>query len=631
MITAESNAALHFQGGTSLVFSNTGTIKAINNGKIDLAGATHWTNNDNGTVEANGGTVLLGTPSNYSGNTLNGGTWRVFADSTLQFDNGVNIQTNKATIAIDGANSKIVDMAGMDVLADLTMNASQGQLTIGGGRTFTVGQPVTNNGTIILQTGATLSLAANVTTSSAGIFNWTEGTLNGSNTFALVFTGGGQLNLSGDSQKTLQGPRVTVQNAGTATWTGSGKVIIVSGSGSKFTNAGGLFDIQGDADFVGDGVFENMMGGMVKKSQTNGTTLFGTNVEFRNNSATVEVETGELQLQNYTDTGNLMLNNGTLTFGSDVTVNAFAWTGGTLKNSGMTTINGAGLMITGSAAKVLDGGILANSAAGTWTGSGPILLRNGALFSNDATLDSQGDGAISWIGGALSSFQNNGTFVKSPVSGTTTLVNVPFNNIGTVDVQGGTLLLASFFNNFANQTLTGGTYIVQGTLQFIDANIQTNAATIILDGPNSMILDDNNNDALAAFATNLGQFTIQNGALVNTSVDFTNFGSLTLGQGSTFTTAGNVTLDPSGTLEIHLADHPQTGQFGQLVTMGQANVAGTLTIVLDGNFQPDSADQFQIVSSISENGRFDNINPPPGWMVDPPDYEDTGVTIKLHM
>jgi hypothetical protein len=557
---------------TATGWHNNGTVRAAANASTITINSNDasWTNN--GTVIAsNGGTVDGYQPSNLTGTRLMGGSWQVFADSTLTLNNA-DIQTNAATVVLDGANSHFYRYGTTtDALANLSTNT--GTLTVGDTSTFTVGQPVTNSGTINLQTGATLSLAANVTTTGAsGIFNWTEGSLTGSNATALIFTSGGQLSLSGAGQKTLQGPEVTVQNASTATWTGSGPVMIVSGSGSKFTNAGGHFLIQGDANFVGDGVFENMMGGMVVKWQSDGTTLFGSNVEFRNNASTVEIETGELQLPNYTDTGNLMLNNGTLTFGSDVTVNTLTWAGGTLKNTGKTTINGAGLMISGSAEKVLDGGTLANGAASTWTGSGPILLRNGAVFSNEDTLDSQGDVAISWIGGALSSFQNNGTFVKSPASGTTTLVNVPFTNTGTVDVEGGTLFLSSVFGNFANQTLTGGTYQVSGTLQFIGAQIQTNAANIILDGPNAAIKDENGSDALAGFATNLGQFTIQNGAVFTLSGAVNSSGSLTLGPGGTLT--GSDTLTSTGIFNW-------TG--GTMAGTGMTMVAGGGQMLISGS------------------------------------------------
>jgi hypothetical protein len=123
----------------------------------------------------------------------------------------------------------------------------------------------------------------------------------------------------------------------------------------------------------------------------------------------------------------------------------------------------------------------------------------------------------------------------------TSTVNAPLSNNGTVQVLGGTLNLAGGLSNFSNTTLTGGTYQVAGTLQFSGANIVTNAATTVLDGPASQIVDQSNNNALANFAANAaaGRFTIQNGRNFASAGDFLNAGSMTVGSGSTFTVNGD--------------------------------------------------------------------------------------------
>jgi hypothetical protein len=97
-------------------------------------------------------------------------------------------------------------------------------------------------------------------------------------------------------------------------------------------------------------------------------------------------------------------------------------------------------------------------------------------------------------------------------------------------------LFNSGFSNFSGTTLTGGTYDILGTLQFPNANIGTNAATIILDGPASQIVDQTGHNALANFATNAagGDFTVQNGRDLATPGPFSNQGNLTVGTGSTF-------------------------------------------------------------------------------------------------
>jgi hypothetical protein len=85
----------------------------------------------------------------------------------------------------------------------------------------------------------------------------------------------------------------------------------------------------------------------------------------------------------------------------------------------------------------------------------------------------------------------------------------------------------------ATHTLHTGSYTLYGNssttpmLRFNDANIVTNAASIVLQSANSRIVDQFGNDALRNFARNDGYFTL-NGADFNTSSDFTNNGTLSI-------------------------------------------------------------------------------------------------------
>src|SRR5206468_151371 len=112
---------------------------------------------------------------------------------------------------------------------------------------------------------------------------------------------------------------------------------------------------------------------------------------------------------------------------------------------------------------------------------------------------------------------------------------------GTIQAQnGGTILTAGTNTNYAAGTLTGGVWkaLANSTLRLISAGITSNAATIVLDGPNSNFFRDaGTTDALANFGANAaaGSFTIQNGRNYNPSVPFSNAGNLTIGASSTFT------------------------------------------------------------------------------------------------
>src|SRR5207248_1139943 len=137
-----------------------------------------------------------------------------------------------------------------------------------------------------------------------------------------------------------------------------------------------------------------------------------------------------------------------------------------------------------------------------------------------------------------------GSTYRKAGAGITGFQDVIWDDQGLLDVRAGTLTFPQYrggggLQNFANAKLTDGTFRIAGTLQFIGANIVTNAAAATLDGPAARIIDQNGNDALAGFTTNVagGAFTIQNGRNFTAPAAFTNAGSLTVGPGSIFTAA----------------------------------------------------------------------------------------------
>ena len=175
--------------------------------------------------------------------------------------------------------------------------------------------------------------------------------------------------------------------------------------------------------------------------------------------------------------------------------------------------------------------------------------------------------------------------------------------------------------------MTGGTYLVTGTLQFNNANIATNAATVVLNGTASRIIDGSGNDALKNFATNAaaGSFTIQNGRNFTSAGAFSNAGNVTVGSGSTFNSTGdysqsggNTTL-AGGTLKainvnLNLGALSGSGTVAANVnnTAGQVNpgglgAAGQLTI--SGNYTQASAGTLNIdIGGDTSGTQFDQVN-----------------------
>ena len=79
--------------------------------------------------------------------------------------------------------------------------------------------------------------------------------------------------------------------------------------------------------------------------------------------------------------------------------------------------------------------------------------------------------------------------------------------------------------------VTKGTYNVTGTLQFPNADVVRNGATIVLDGAGSAIQWTTGTNALANFASNSGSLTVKNGKALATKA-FTNTGTVVIGPGS---------------------------------------------------------------------------------------------------
>jgi hypothetical protein len=176
--------------GTSTVI-NQGTIQADVSGRwliVEPSVLSHT-----GTLAAHGGgTLYVNNLVNYSAGTLTGGTWEVFANSTLQL-NIPGIVTNDASIILDGANSSFLRDDGTDALTGFNINDSHGTFTIRNGRNFTFSGAFTNNGNLTVGATSLLTSGGDYTQSS-GITSLLNGTLT---TSGIVNIQGGVLFGSG--------------------------------------------------------------------------------------------------------------------------------------------------------------------------------------------------------------------------------------------------------------------------------------------------------------------------------------------------------------------------------------------------------------------------------------------------
>jgi hypothetical protein len=548
-----TNAANIILNGTTSSFVDSASKDALKNLKSNGTGSAftisggrnftvvgNFTNN--GTLAVRSGSTFA-VPAgfsltNFSGTTLTGGTYNVAG--TLQFA-GANIVTNAANIALTGTSGKILNSTtSANALANFATNA--GSFAINGGANFTTAGAFMNNGNLIVGSGSTFNSMANYTNTGAstaqtgGTFN-EKGTLSGSG----AFTNGGTLEVV--SGNTMDLKASVANNGGTILATGIGSQALLDGStisgGTLTSNSGGVLVAENSATL-------------------NGST------------SAVKISTGSaLQVNN----GQTLQVKGTITNSGGLTLNS---TGSITKLllTGNTTLGGGGtLTLSNNAANVISAtastDVLSNSS--TIQGSGNIGNGQMGLVNNNAIL------------------ANQSTPLKIDSS------SAGFNNKGTLTVNiGDTLNITGVANSFLNfngttGTLTGGTYIVNGTLQFDNANIKNNAANITLSGTTSKITDQVGTiNALANLAANSGSFSLSGNQNLTTAGSLANSGTLKVASGSTLTlgssgtytqTAGTTTVD--GTLKSTVTTSALNLNGGSLLGTGTLGFGvvdgGTLT------------------------------------------------------
>lgn len=299
------------------------------------------------------------------------------------------------------------------------------------------------------------------------------------------------------------------------------------------------------------------------------------------------------------EVGTLELSGATLSGGGSLEVfQAMTWSGGTMIGGGRTTIDAPAVLTIGASVS-LQGWTLNNAGTVNWTGA--TISVNGGEIHNlaGATFNARDDSAMVTADGSWT-FLNDGLFHKTQGSANgQTLFDAGsiFTNTGTVQIDAGTLDLAGTFTNFSSQTmtLTGGTYLIQGFLQFNDANIVTNAAKIVLDGPNAAIIDQFGNNGLTYFADNApaGNFTLKDGAVFSTIGDLDNQGIVLINDVSQLYVNGNYTQEGGSTTLTgsYVYAYNVDIQGGQLIGWGMvdSNVQSEGEVDVGGIKNPDPA------------------------------------------
>ncbi len=417
--------------------------------------------------------------------------------------------------------------------------------------------------------------------------------------------------MGGSLINTLTIESASITNQGLMEATNSGvlnidAVTINNQGGTIAANGGGAtVQLYGDADIQG-GTLTNNAGAFFGTPNGNEATLDGSTI-----SGAVTI-------------------NGTYTNGNNSTTLLL----GTINNQGNILLNGgsgnnSNLEIDSATVTLKGGGTVTMSTA-SGGGNAVILQAAGGSTLENFNNTIQGAGIIGDNG--LSLLNDAGGTILANASGQTLTINGggTVTNNGTFQANSGSALVVGnvTFTNFAAHTLTGGTYNVYGTLANpgtlqinplgnTGGEIVNNAATILLDGPNSHFVDEASLNALSNFSNNeaAGSFTIQDGRNFTgpNNTNFSNAGIVNIGVGSTFTTGGSGDYNQSGG-STQLAGGTLTAGGGMAnfnggvlfgtggAINGNVTMAGTIApaATINGSNMPLSAGALKVIGNYTQ-------------------------------
>jgi len=556
--------AAQFQAAGVSRFDNTGTFrKSLSTGTTTVATGVSFNNYaaveiETGTLLCNGGftnqgavNVAAGATTRVAGGGSATGTFSAPVGALVEWTSGTF--TLNPGAQLNGAGLYRINASppssGVTVNAELNLNVENLDL-------------ISN----LFSTSSTLGGTGTVTIASA--MNWTAGAMSGGG--RTVISPGASLTLSNAATVSLTGR--TLENGGTALWTGAGNVSMISGAVIS-NRPGALFHVQNAAALNSSGVnnrFDNA--GTFRKSVNAGTTTVASGVSF-NNYGAVEIEAGtnrlagggsatgtftasagavvewtagtftlnpgaqlngsglyRLNAGNVTadaspSVENLDLTHGSSTLGGTgvVTIaSAMNWTAGAMSGTGRTIIApGATLQAAIPSQVNLVTRALENGGTVLWT-NGTIAL-NGSVITNrpGSLFHALGTGLLGNLGGSPR-FDNAGTFRKSTNSGTITIgTGIPFNNSGTVEIRNGKLAVNGGYISSSNALLNcalGGTTsgTNYGQLQVAGAVTLNGALSVDLTNGFSPALNDSftvvsgaHSGTLASFAYPSNSVTMQ--------------------------------------------------------------------------------------------------------------------------
>ena len=622
-----AGGALNIAGGATLD-KNTG---AVNWGGGSIGGAGNLTTSGGATFgfAGAGSRVLNGpslSPTNFdilagsldlqSGTlTISGGTLANGANLSLS---GGSINTS-GPLAVSGTMNLSSGSASGAGVIDVT-----GSITKTGPATFTIANPLNNNGNVTTQAGSlvltgggthggTFTAAAGSTIDfQGGSHNFADGTvLAGPGNF----DGGGTLRLTGNATG-LQFAAGTNINLNALAFGGSGKLTNLG------TVGGSTLTLPGD--FVnGVGATANLtnvgIGGSLFNygNFTVGGTVTVAGLEGRQLGGVLSIPlNATLDMSNpsgvFTQVDGIINAQGTLSFSGGGTF-AFAGTGDRVINglnlaftnltvpNGSLTLQSGSLTLTGAA--VLPAGVILNLTGGTLTNNGTLDVGGtfgltGGAFGGTGSLSMSG-GSLSLPAGNAVAWTNSGVLTNT---GTLNLADSTITN--AIDNQG-IIFLEGGLTFTQTLTNTGTLNAQPGNAVFAGGLVQQPGGSIVLNDGSLQGNIDLNAGSLSGRGTVNGNLVIGNAML---APGFSP-GAITIN--------GNLSLAGGSVLGVELGGVVQGTSYDWINVLGTANLAGTLNVSNVGGFVPAAGASFTIMNFASSTGAFAvvnlplNINPAP--------------------
>jgi hypothetical protein len=561
---AESDANFTGSGALPGTFVNDGTFHKLHSGGTTASGVAF---HNNGLVDVQTGTLSL----NAGGEDT--GAFVVEARATLDFNGGT---TNlRGTSSVGGGGTVLLtNNAAVNVLGAYVVDSTDlvsGTINFAHDATLNY-LGVNGNFSGGALTDPTLTGLGDVTVDT---MSWTWGVLSGPGSTTVTH----QLDISGPGFKALFGR--TLNNAGTATWTGADLGVVFAGvinnlPGATFND---LADASVGGGFGSSGSFNNA--GLFVRSVSGGRT--GVGIAF-NNSGVVDVQTGTLTLGTFlanSVSGGTFLLEGpstglffegpfTLTPASTVTglgnvrfaatVNVLgSFTPGSVTIDG--TTNDSAIVNFGGSADVQD----FDFTGGTVTGSGVLVVEH----------------ELTWTGGVMSGpgvTVSNGTLRLSNVSAFT-----PTVLDGRCLVNGGSgaftgTRAVTLRDSAVLDNLAGATFLLAGT-----GTLDAPGAGGSFTGPSGALRNEGDlrktsggTSAVTAVFDNAGSAEVQAGTL-NLAGGGDGTGSMSVSVGAILQFSGFFVYNLHASSSV---DGAGTVQFTapSLIGTNNATVAGSYTV-----------------------------------------------------